>query len=485
MTTRRLLWIVLVAWLAVGPLAPVDAEEPGTAVQEGARLDAPQAPAEGALLGADTLKADPVQGAPTAKPLDGFLKDIPIGPGRLDIGGDFRLRWEYLDNYTIRGYNTGADDDVLLLRTRVGFDYRLGDDAHAYLRFQDARFWLNEWTRKDFAGPCAYQNQVDVLQAFVEWQHIGGSPLGFKLGRQKLAYGDKHIYGPGEWGNVGRYAWDAAKITVDTDDVQVDLMYGQRVLNDPVRWDEKHYDYDMVGVYAQVKKLPARLDLFYTLHYDDHGTTNGEDGAGDRRTHTYGFYLDGTCGPWDYGGTLALQNGAWGRDTIRAWGLNARLGHTFNHPWKPRVGAEFTYGSGDRDPNDGVHGTFDNVFGAVDCFYGRMNLFSWMNLEDYTLMVGVEPAKKCSLWMEYHFFRLAQPDDAWYYCNNRALRRDATGQSGRSLGQEIDLMMKWKLSMNLEVMAGYAHFFPCGFIDDTAGGIAPADWVFVQMMVCF
>jgi len=485
MATQRLLWILLAAWLAVGQAAPAVADEPEGAVPGGADPDVQTPPGDRARAVADVLKDDTAQGLPKARPLDSFLKDIPIGPGRLDIGGDFRLRWEYLDNYTIRRYNTGTDDDLLLMRTRVSFDYRLGDDAHAFLRFQDARFWLNEWTRKDFAGPCAYQNQVDVLQAYVEWQHIGGSPLGFKLGRQKLGYGDKHVFGPGEWGNVGRYAWDAAKITFDTEDIQVDAMVGQRVLNDPVRWDDNHYDYDMVGVYGRVKKLPCKLDFFYTLHYDDHGTTNGEDGRGDRRTHTYGFYVDGTCGPWDYGGTLALQNGVWGDDTIRAYGLNARLGHTFDHPWKPRVGTEFTYGSGDRDPNDGIHGTFDNVFGAVDCFYGRMNLFSWMNLENYTLMASIEPVKNCSLWMEYHFFRLAQPDDAWYYCNNRAQRRDVTGESGRSLGQEIDLMMKWKVNKTLEVMAGYAHFFPGGFMDDTAGGNDPADWAFLQLMVSF
>jgi hypothetical protein len=261
-------------------------------------------------------------------------------------------------------------------------------------------------------------------------------------------------------------------------------MYGQRVRYDPIRWDERHFDYDMVGLYAQIRKLPVGLDLFYTLHYDDHGTTVGESGRGDRRTHTCGFRVDGRCKAWDYGGTLAVQSGKWGGDDIRAFGCNARLGHTWDHPWKPRAGVEFTYGSGDHGAADGRHQTFDNVFGAVACYYGRMNLCSWMNLEDYILTFSVKPWKQCKVWMDYHFLRLASASDAWYYCNNRPQRRDLTGDSGRTLGQEVDLMAKWTLTKELELMAGYAHFFPGSFIDDT-GEDGHADWAFVQLIYSF
>lgn len=416
-----------------------------------------------------------------------FLKNIPVGPGKLSIGGDIRTRWEYLDNYTIRGHGTGRDDDVLLLRKRVHFDYRIDKNIRAFLQFQDARFWLNELSVADFPGPCGYQNPVDVLQAFLEWKHIGGTPWGFKIGRQKIGYADKRIYGPGDWGNVGRWLWDAAKIYYHTDNVDVDLLFGQRVLYDSHHWDEKHHDYDMAGIYAQIKKLPIKLDLFYTLRYHDDDATVSEDAeGGPRRTHTLGFHVDGKfCKNWDYGGTVATQFGTWSEDDIRAIGIDAWLGHTWDVPWKPRLGAEFWYGSGDHDPNDGRHGTYDGMFGAVAPYYGWINIFSGENLQDYILTFSVNPCKRCKIWLDYHYFRLAASSDAWYYCSNRAVRRDATGGSGQSLGQEIDLMMKWNLTDDLEFQAGYAHFFPCSFINDTAGDNGPIDWAFIQFMYSF
>ena len=43
------------------------------------------------------------------------------------------------------------------------------------------------------------------------------------------------MFGPGEWGNVGRYWWDAAVLRLATDPVQVDLLYGQRVISEPIK----------------------------------------------------------------------------------------------------------------------------------------------------------------------------------------------------------------------------------------------------------
>ena len=413
------------------------------------------------------------------------LKNIPLGPGHLDIDVNLRTRFEYSDDFSIRGYRPHQHDDLLLLRTQVGFDYRLSKDAHAYLQFQDARFWMHALDRDDWAENCPYFDQADVRQAYLEWQHIGGSPVGFKVGRQVIAYADNRVFGPGDWGNVGRYWWDAAKLSLDAEAVQVDLLFGQRIVSEPIRWNEKHYDFDMMGLYAQVKRLPCRLDAFYLLRYDDHGSVKGERGTGDERTHTVGFHLDGRTGPWDWGGTFAGQFGAFGRDRTEAYGANARLGHTFDHPWKPRLAAEVSYASGDRDPADGRHGTFDGVFGAIDSYYGRMNFLAWMNLVDYQVTFGVEPRKGLRVWVDYHYFRLASDTDAWYWCSGRPARRDPTGRAGGDLGHEVDLLAKVRMSKNLELFAGYSHFFPGAFLRNTGGGHDDADWAFVQFQFMF
>ena len=74
--------------------------------------------------------------------------------------------------------------------------------------------------------------------------------------------------------------------------------------------------------------------------------------------------------------------------------------------------------------------------------------------------------------------------DSWYYCNGKSQRRDATGQSGRSLGQEVDLIAKWDVSKTLELLAGYSWFQPGGFVDRT-GRHGDADWWFLQLLYRF
>lgn len=273
----------------------------------------------------------------------GFLKDIPAGPGKLDLGGSLRFRWEYAENFDVRRYNTRSEDDVLLQRARMWGKYRFIEDGFAKVMLQDSRFCFSDQGTTLFNGPHPYHNPLDLREAYVSLQHIGGGPFGLKAGRQAISYGDKRIFGPGNWGNVGRYAWDAAKLTYDTEIAKTDLLFGQRVTFDPDACDDHHHDYDMLGAYIELKKRPPTLDaldFFWTLHYDDHGSTVGESGTGDRKTHTIGTYFDGKLGEhWDYGGTLALQRGEWGRDDIETCGLNARAGYTFDAQWSPRIGA--------------------------------------------------------------------------------------------------------------------------------------------------
>jgi len=267
---------------------------------------------------------------------------------------------------------------------------------------------------------------------------------------------------------------------------EVHFIFGDRVRYDPDDFDGDHQQFHAYGVYAMLKNLPWRVDLFY-LKKESHGNfvvgPHGETLALD--VSTFGFYLDGKLHQrWDYGGTFAHSFGMRAHAGVEAYGLNARLGRTFALPWKPRIGFEFSYGSGDPDPTSGRHQTFDGLFGAIDRVYGRMNLFAWMNLQDYQTSLSLEPGEKLDVRLDWHYFRLDKARDAWYYCNSRPQRWDPTGAAGSDLGHEIDLVVKYKCSRCLNLQAGYAHFFPGLFIQRT-GPSPDADWAFVQGMLRF
>ena len=421
------------------------------------------------------------------------LKGIPLGSFRLDVGGSVRLRYEYRSDFSQQRYadRRTADlrrDGFLLQRTRLELTVRFAEEARAFVQLQDARAYGSDFRKDDFPvviHSCPFWNPLDLRQAYLEWRHIGGTPLGVKIGRQAIFYGDNRIWGPGEWGNVGRYAWDAVKLILDTEVAEVHAIAASRVRFDPHGFDEHNHRLDAFGAYAMVKHLPFRLDLFWVgKRTRPDMVVNAKGATVDLDTHTCGFHLDGKAGRWDFGGTLAHTRGDRDGLDVDAWGANARLGYTFDHPWQPRLGVEFSYASGDDDPTDGDWQTFDGVFGAIDRVYGRINFFSWMNLEDYQASFSLQPVKKAKVSVDYHFFRLDEARDGWYWCSGRAARQDATGGSGSTVGHEIDLIVSYRHSQHLRFMAGYARFFPGTFIERT-GPSPDADWAFVQAQYTF
>ena len=114
-----------------------------------------------------------------------------------------------------------------------------------------------------------------------------------------------------------------------------------------------------------------------------------------------------------------------------------------------------------------------------------MNFFSWMNIEDYQATWSVQPGKRLKLWCDYHYFRLAESSDAWYWASGKPARRDPTGNAGKDVGQEVDVLARWQLNRNVELFTGWSHFVSGEFIENTNGSVDDADWLFVQLTYKF
>jgi hypothetical protein len=412
------------------------------------------------------------------------FKDLPFFSSKLDVGGSVRYRFESQDNFNAKKYGNPDHlyDGFLLQRLRLDFDFRFRKDAHAFVEMQDSRPYGLDFTKEDFVLGCPYWDPFDLRKAYVEWHHLGGGPFGFKVGRQAIRYADNRIWGPGDWGNVGRYAWDAAKLLYEGPRADVDFIFGDQVRFDPYDFDGEHYKFHAYCIYASLKELPCKLDLFWVKKESRENYVVSPAGDTARLdVHTLGFHVDGKFRKhWDYRGTFAYQLGGYNGASVCAFGAHARTGYTLPGPYKPRLGFEYSHGSGDPNPGAGAYQTFDGVFGAIDMMYGRMNLFSWRNLHDYQTQLSIQPTEKTKIVLDWHFFELDRARDAWYYCNGRPQRQDPTGASGRALGHEIDLVARYQHDKYLELQAGYAHFFAGEFIHNT-GPSPDADWVFVQL----
>lgn len=413
------------------------------------------------------------------------FRNINLGPGKLDLGGSFRLRYEGFDNYNIKTYGNDKTDTILLSRLRIDSKYQLPHRTQIFVQLQDAHFVFSDLNSDDFGPSCPYENVLDFRQGFLEMKQIASTSVGFCAGRQVIKYGDYRIFGPGDWGNVGRYTWDAGKVLIDTSQVQIDFFAANRVLYVKNSFDDSHFPYHVYAAYARIHAIPDnKLDLFYVIKHNPDKVNRGAAGAGSLLVQTVGFYWRGTWKSLDYKGTFAYQYGDYSQDNIRAFGFNVESGYNISTMWEPRLAFSLTYASGDKGTQDKTYETFDGVFGAVDKYYGRMNLFSWMNLIDIQMGVSVKPIRKMKLSLEFHRFKLAQAKDAWYYCTGKKMRWDPTGKSGRNLGYEIDLIWKYEVHRYMTLMAGCCAFFPGQFIEMT-GASENAYWAFGQVLLRF
>jgi hypothetical protein len=155
---------------------------------------------------------------------------------------------------------------------------------------------------------------------------------------------------------------------------------------------------------------------------------------------------------------------------------------TFDVPWRPRIRAIATWGSGDRDPQDGTRGTFDGVFGGADiALYGYCNHF-WANLWDKEVQLLLRPVDQLDLHIQGHAFSLASRRDARYSTSLAPVRRDQSGASGSDLGTEFDVRGVDRVGRRLELMAGIGYYRPGSSVQRTGAAptalwrMAPATW---------
>jgi hypothetical protein len=387
----------------------------------------------------------------------------------VELGGQVRVRVEDDRAFDVRGYRPAIDDRFLIGRVTFTASLRLSPRHRAFLEVRDARETGSYLEEEGFPRSNPFSDPADIRQFFYEGRDLGGSGVGLRLGRQQISYGDQRVFGPGQWGNTGRWAWDAAMVTLTLSRVDADVWVGRPVRNRPDRWPNSSVPEPLATVaYARVLRLPMRLDLFYVHKGDASGTTAGEEGLGTLSSDALGFQAEGTRGALEYALTGVVQRGAWGQDRIRAGGASGTLGVTFDLPWRPRLRAILTWGSGDDDPHDGIHGTFDGVLGGADiAFYGYCNLFFWANLWDKEIQVLLRPLDRLDLHVRGHAFSLASPRDAWYSTSLAVVRRDPGGTSGADLGGEVDVRGVLRARPGLELMAGVGYYQPGSYVSRT------------------
>jgi Alginate export len=413
-------------------------------------------------------------------------------PDWLDLGFENRTRFESYDHPWRAGQavGNGRTDAQIALRSRVRIG--LGGDGPVRFLFegQDSRSFL-DGDRGDFRDATTV-NEFDVLQLIgsLTANNVFGTGLrtDFHFGRMTLDLGNRRLVARNAFRNTinsfDGFHWQLSQGNT----WRIRAFATQPVVRDDVRLDQQYHNLLFWGTYLESRHFPwLQVDAYY-FGLNDQRVPNG---TAHRTYSTAGarLYKDPKPGEPDYELETAWQTGRRGMADHFAYFNHVELGYMLNAPWTPRLVFQFDYSSGDRQPGDSQNEGFDSLFGARRWEYGPTGIwgpFSRTNLITPGWRLFLNPTASWTLMVKHRAWYLAQDRD---FFGNTGLR-DTTGNSGTSLGHDMELQAQWQINANLDFDVGYVHWFKGSYFDSPtilaqmpSGGNNDSDYFYASIRV--
>jgi len=273
-----------------------------------------------------------------------------------------------------------------------------------------------------------------------------------RLGRQELGFGRQRLVSPLDWANARR-TFDGLTLEWLGED-----WHTTGFVNRPVKvraddWNS-HQDLDaFYGLHAtrRAEGTLPRLDLYaYGI----------EGKGGDRRFFTLGSRVAGPIPDTqlDYDLEVAGQLGSSDFDALMVatqlgwWLSEQRLAPRFF------VGFDWASGTGD--------GVFDPLFPLGHAYLGAIDVIGRSNILAASAGVTLRPLPAVTTELVAHQFWLDKPSAGLYAADGHPVRPGFFSDH-HDVGAEIDLVGKWQIDPHTALSAGYAHFFPGAFVEQT------------------
>jgi hypothetical protein len=295
-----------------------------------------------------------------------------------------------------------------------------------------------------------------------------------RVGRQLINYNNTLIANS-EWRNQAR-SYDAAVVNLHLDRFRLGI-FAASVVTPLIDGISHHQEgNNLYGLYGGIDGIVPHsvLEPFILWHVSPSVAveTTATVKTGRLDEETYGFRWKGTAiSDLDYSIEAAAQRGSAGSNSIAAWATTFGAGYRVNRLyWHPRVFGQYDYASGDKNPSDGTHGTFDTLYPTAHDRFGITDQFGWQNIEAVRAGVTIEPRRRWTVTGQYLDFWLASARDALYNTSGGAIVRDTTGRSGTHVGGELDGYTWYELNRHLNVGVGIGHIMPGKFLSNTTKG---------------
>lgn len=429
----------------------------------------------------------------------------------LDIGLDYRFRYEYRENdirsasADLRPHGFGLDTPILH-RTRFYLGVKeIVDPFRFAIEIQDSRI-----SRARERRPVPQADEINTFQpirlyAELHFEnllrddpHGNARPVSLRYGIHNFEFLDRRLIANNQWRNTANtFQGFHGIIGQESNDWQLDFLAVQPLTRLKYDWDrpiDPKYLYGVIGNWRGWSEFitiqPYYLQLRQSRYVDSAGK-----GQVERVVHTPGLRLYGVVGKSgldfdfdvmpQFGNKQPLAPGpgvssvASKRETrtaerIRAFAATAELGYTYEkHDWKPRLSVFYGFASGDRYANttltpssmNGKAPSFDTTDNRFERLYGFQRPWSandyivFENISTPKVQLAFRPSKDLRVELGYSWFYLASGSDRYYRANaGTGTSRDYTEKAGKNIGQEFDTRIRYPLTKTTDLTLGYAHF---------------------------
>ncbi|WP_425234351.1 alginate export family protein [Ulvibacterium sp.] len=377
----------------------------------------------------------------------------------LTLGGEYRPRVEHFTNRDYTSFDETYYSQRLSLHASLNLGSRIrlfGEVYHGLTSGEDRLF-------EDEA--------IDLHQGFLEFvlHQKTNSSIILRMGRQEIGYGVSRLIGIREGPNMRR-SFDLIRLNFKKNKRSINLVYGKELSYGFNAFDNTSNFFEsdtqnptLWGIYVQDNVLGriGNLDFYYFGFNSNSAQFN--DKIGEETRHSFGIRSYGQIGRYSFNTEFIYQFGDIGNSTISAFNLETDWKYQLTEGgWKPKLGIQLDFSSGDRTIGDGKIQTFNPLF-VNPALYSLAGVNTPANLSSFHPNFTIYPSDGLSIFIDYALFYRTSANDG-LYTPPRFLLREANGLDEKHIGDVLGLQVQYEINRNISFDLRSSYFLAGKFI---------------------
>jgi hypothetical protein len=372
-----------------------------------------------------------------------------------EVSAEIRPRFEYRHGYKTLAVDSLKAATFVSQRTRLNFGYKT-EKFNVYLSVQNVRVWgdVSTLSASDVNGTAIHQAWAEL---FLNEQ------FSFKFGRQEIIYDDQRMFGNVGWAQQAR-SHDALITTFKpNENNRIDLGLALSAQGETLYEEDytvnNYKSFQYIWYHTNLKDLGLSfLALNNGYAYNDENNEQQID-----YNQTFGTHATYNNNKLNADASFYLQTGKFTGMDLLAYDFALNIHYNITPEFIAGVGGEYLSGTDMNATNNKLE-SFNPWYGTNHKFNGWMDYFYVGN---YINSVGLLDLNATFTYNKNKFMATIVPH---FFSSAATIVNNMGDDMSNTLGTEIDIMLGYKLSKDINFQVGYSQMFATESMEVIKGG---------------